>query len=263
MSGNIYLTGDTHGNVQARFSFRKHGSLKDLTDHDTMFILGDWGIFFNPKENPKSVHYNLNFMNQKPWKWYILRGNHDNKSMWTVGPEVQEGVRQCQYEDKIYENIFLIPDVAELEINGHNILCLGGANSHDLFYVVDPRDKKKMRSLRRRGCFFRIVGETWWPDEKMDLPQVKNFLDGKEEKHYDLILSHDHPAIINNYYMFDQPSIVSKPTEAEYYLEELRHNLNYDKWYFAHAHDESLGTSDGKVACLYTSILNYDTKEVI
>ena len=41
----IYITGDCHGEVLQRFSYNKHPFLKNLTTNDTIFVLGDIGLY--------------------------------------------------------------------------------------------------------------------------------------------------------------------------------------------------------------------------
>lgn len=43
----IYCTGDTHGQIIDRFSYKHHPELRDLTDKDYMFIAGDFGAIWD------------------------------------------------------------------------------------------------------------------------------------------------------------------------------------------------------------------------
>lgn len=61
---SIYLTGDLHGNIIDRFSYKRHPELRQLTNKDTVIVLGDVGLGFRGYEEEDI--YQLNWLNQKP-----------------------------------------------------------------------------------------------------------------------------------------------------------------------------------------------------
>mgnify|MGYP003300569383 FL=1 len=64
----LYVTGDIHGNVTDRFSFRKQSITRELTQEDVVVVLGDFGIPFGvqcPHEDQKTELYDADWLNRK------------------------------------------------------------------------------------------------------------------------------------------------------------------------------------------------------
>lgn len=61
----LFITGDTHGRVIERFSFRQNATLRQLTNKDTVIQLGDFGQPFGPTTY-KEAEYVFKFLNDKP-----------------------------------------------------------------------------------------------------------------------------------------------------------------------------------------------------
>lgn len=277
--GNIYVTGDTHGDNVARFSFKRHKELKDLGLQDCMFMLGDTGICWPGYE--KQNIYDLDFMASKPWTFFLVRGNHDNYGVFSdikcaitdsnsaidmmycddddviVGDlssdkvenyhwnesgcpfEVELGkVHRLCYNDKTYDNIYLINEACVIDVCGKHILIIPGAKSHDIDIILDPQDKdfqEKKRALRKRGRWFRIKNQTWWEKEDIDIEQAEEILKCCESDYFDFIFTHDCPGEMCKIYAREGEFRMA-PTKAESYLESLRQTLNYGYWCFGHMH---------------------------
>lgn len=258
----IYLTGDIHGDIVPRFSFRQHKNLSGLDSSDAMFVLGDVGICWPGYE--KENIYALDRMAEKPWTFFLIRGNHDNTKVWRqlTNMSVKDNSAQnwnnhiwknsgcdftCEsgdvyrltYMGKDYSNIFLIPDTAILQVCGKRILCIGGAKSHDIDIILDPDApdfKSRKRHLKKTGRWFRVLNESWWPDEDVDVDCAETVLYGHDDQRFDYILTHDAPSIMCKMYSREGPRLAA--TFAESYLESLRLTLDYGSWVHGHMHAE-------------------------
>ena len=255
----IYLTGDTHGQVIERFSYRQYPDLRNLTSDDFMFVLGDFGqpfgkTFYNEAKNV------FRFLNDKPWTTIVVGGNHDDYDYWESCPQVSfyGGVaRQATFDNEIY-SVFFVDHITIFDIDNEHILCIPKAESHDIWNLLDPEDndfKSKKRQLKRSKQFFRVKHESWWPQEKMDVEENMSFMEQHEDEHFTLILSHDAPSMITKF-LSSGPGRLN-PTEGERYLEVLRQYLDFEAWFHGHFHLDIGWPSqyDERIACLYETVL--------
>ena len=255
----IYITGDTHGQVIERFSYRQHPDLRNLTTEDFMFILGDFGQPFG-KAFYKQAQNTFRFLNDKPWTTIVIGGNHDDYDYWESCPQVSlcGGIaRQATFDNETY-SVFFIDHITIFNINDEHILCIPKAESHDIWNLLDPEDenyKMQVRQLKRTGQFFRVKHVTWWPQEKMNVEENMNFMEQHEDEHFTIILSHDAPGKINDFFASDLSRL--KSTEGERYLEMLRQHLNFDAWFHGHYHVDATWPSryDDRISCVYYNIL--------
>ena len=120
-------------------------------------------------------------------------------------------------------------------IDGKNILALGGADSVDKFR--------------------RTEGLSWWKEEAItdeDVSRVDNNI------YYDYVLSHCCPLSIfneNKIYLCTLGNIVDDSNPdfhiSENKLEQVYNFIDFGKWYFAHYHQDI--HIDDKFTCLYHS----------
>lgn len=132
---SIFITGDTHGEVIERFSFNHHAPLRNLTEDDTMIIAGDFGGIWDYNCQSKRDAYILDWMEQQKYHFLIVLGNHENWDAYETMPvEKWNGgrVRVCTYMNKEYHNIHIVDKTSIFDIEGHHILCVAGAESHDI-----------------------------------------------------------------------------------------------------------------------------------
>jgi UDP-2,3-diacylglucosamine pyrophosphatase LpxH len=146
-----YVLGDIHGYWSVILQHLNH-----VDETETCYIqVGDFGIGFDDLEkevdkllrlNARLVEYNSDL--------FIIRGNHDNP-MWFNEGDFKDIKEQLT-------NIFFVPDYTVLNLDGENILFIGGAVSID-------------RVPRRMDG----PGRSWWSDEvvKFDFEKVKDFRD--------------------------------------------------------------------------------------
>lgn len=257
----IGITGDVHARVIERFSYKQRPELRQFTKDDYMFILGDFGQPFGPNSY-KEARNVFQFLNDKPWTTIVVGGNHDDYDYWESCPQVKfcGGVaRQATFQEEKY-SVFFIDHITILDIDDCHILCIPKAESHDIWNLIDPEDKYykiKKRNLRKMHAWYREVHKTWWPQEKMDVEENLNFMEEHEDEHFDLILSHDAPSLITQW--FKRPGDIARctPTEGERYLEVLRKTLDFDSWIHGHFHFDGTWNEiyDNRIMGLYYDII--------
>ena len=120
-------------------------------------------------------------------------------------------------------------------IQGKNILTLGGADSVDKFR--------------------RTEGLSWWKDEAITDEDVSRI---DSNIHYDYVLTHCCPLSVfneNKIYLCTLGNIVDDSNLdfhiSENKLEQVKNFIDFDKWYFAHYHQD-IHIND-KFTCLYHS----------
>ena len=135
MKDNTYnsfiVVGDTHGNHKLIIHRIKSLQLTDMT----ILHVGDFGVGFNDENVDRAELRKLdNVLIEKNCKLIVIRGNHDN-------PALFDG----KWSDS-FKNIEMVPDYTIVNVNGDDILMVGGAISIDR----GPR-KRDMLSYARSG----------------------------------------------------------------------------------------------------------------
>ena len=169
----IVVTGDVHSNILQRFSYRQYPELRELIESDYVIIAGDFGCpWYNPELKcydywtrpgaEKEEHYKLNFLNNKPWKTIVVMGNHDNYDLVEKMPYTEIGgakVRQCYYDNVLYENIYYVDTPQYMYLQEKKLLLVPGAMSHDAEVVFDWDDpclKQKVKQAEKEHKWYRI-----------------------------------------------------------------------------------------------------------
>lgn len=172
----LYL-GDIHGGFNI---INQYVKLYDIRDAHIIQV-GDFGVGFKSveKERKELLMYHDLLVKRNVIVWAI-RGNHDYKPHFDNDPF---GL----------SNIKLVKDYTVLNLEGKNILCIGGAVSVD----------RKMRYTKHQniGRFDVKTGsETWWPDEGFDFDNDKL----KDLRDINIIVTHTAPdyCIPDNSYGF-------------------------------------------------------------
>lgn len=283
---SLYFTGDIHGQPMNNLSFSKASDLREVTEEDTMIILGDCGLPFGIEmptyeiDYKKTDLYNISWLNSQKYQTIFICGNHDDRSAISKMPIVEKyggQVRQMEFDSVQYPNIVYIDKPGIYTIEDKTCLIIPGAQSHDVWGgILDPDDPEFMEKLKeasRKQEPFRIKNWTWWEDEDIDIELCRKL--SKEQKwetrDFDFILTHDCPALYNKIFTSSYGIGRLKSTEGEEYLEELRNTLSFDTWLHGHMHVNklyppaskeinSLGQTytcpgDNRVFCLYDEIL--------
>jgi predicted phosphodiesterase len=144
----LYL-GDLHGNFSLIHQYVKNYDIKDAH----IIQVGDFGVGFAllDKERRALGMFHDLFVKNNVIVWAI-RGNHDFKPYFDNDPFG-------------FSNIRLVPDYTVLELEGKNILCVGGAVSVDREW--------RYTGAQRRGEFNVVPGQSWWKDEVFVLEKEK------------------------------------------------------------------------------------------
>jgi DNA repair exonuclease SbcCD nuclease subunit len=152
----MYL-GDIHGNFNVIHQYVKMYDIKDAH----IIQVGDFGVGFNTfaKEKRMIEAYHPLLVKNNVTVWAI-RGNHDYKPYFDNDPFG-------------FTNIKLVPDYTVLNLEGNNILCVGGAVSVDREFRYTKKQKLGIFENDTLGV------ESWWPDELfvLDVDKVKDLKD--------------------------------------------------------------------------------------
>lgn len=227
----IYLTGDKHRDDFLTYLPKFCEELKP-TINDTLIVLGDAGInWYTGKKDDEFKKFLATF----PITIFCVHGNHEIRpfNIPTYKEEKRFGAKA--YVEEKFPNLIFAKDGEIYNIDGNEILVLGGA------YSVDKE--------------YRIPGVSWWEDEQPS-PQIKKHASSNIRKHnykVDYVVSHTLPykyVPIETFKFY----IRGVDITTEKWLDGIEDRLNYKKWYGGHYHIEK--TQD-KVRIMYgeTTIL--------
>ena len=125
------------------------------------------------------------------------------------------------------------------EIDGKSIFTFGGASSHDIDGGIlepdDPDYKKKKKELDEWWRSYRINHVSWW---KQELPSLEEMEEGRRnlalhDNKVDFIVTH---CCATSTQILLDGSMYKRDIETDY-LEEIRQNISFNKWFFGHYHD--------------------------
>lgn len=219
----IFVTGDTHGEIDC-------GKLKifaekrpQLTKNDYMLIAGDFGgLWF-----PKNLESDLKFFSDLPFTILFVDGNHENFDLLNSYPVSEWNGGKVHI---IKPGILHLMRGQVFEIDKKTFFTFGGGTSID----------KK----------FRKEGVSWWAQE---MPTYEEFEEGISNLNainnkVDYIISHScderalfYPPVNGKYKslkIYPENSLLS-------YFEE---NIEYSYWFFGHYH------VDGKITEKKTAV---------
>ena len=138
----IMYLGDLHGNFNLINQYLKTFDIKDAY----IIQVGDFGVGFNGMlKEKRTLEYTHTELVKRNVIVYAIRGNHDYKPWFDSDPFG-------------FTNIKLVKDYTVLNLEGQNILCIGGAVSVD-------RMMRKTKNQRAGNFDIKTGNESWWPDE--------------------------------------------------------------------------------------------------
>ena len=256
----MYVTGDTHGpkkfsfhsvdGVLPRLNTQNFPEQKTMDKTDLVFILGDFGCVWEQEESKEEKNV-LDWLENKPFTTCFIDGNHENHarlSSFPVEPWNGGNVH------KIRPSVLHLMRGQVFNIGEVKIFTFGGARSHDIKDgILDPfRDADKIRRWQKVGTkFFRINGVSWWPEEMPSQAEMDEGIQNLERNGWtvDFIMTHDCAA--------STKAVVSMggftPDELNRYLENIKQNATWKKWFFGHMHDNR-NLPDGQ-CMLYEQII--------
>lgn len=209
----LFITGDTHNNIDIyKLDAKYFPEQKDLTKEDVLLIAGDFGVPWY-KPHTKADEALLDQYEARNFTTVFVDGNHENfEALYEYPKTVFAGA--CCHQLRPHVLHAMRGEV--LQLAGHKILCMGGADSHDKIY--------------------RTAHISWWREERPSLEEFEHARRNLIEQKPDIIVSHDAPArIVLEMYPKDHPGVVPE------YLEQLcttaeENHINVTDWYFGHHH---------------------------
>ena len=243
---------------------------KDLGKEDYLVICGDFcGILDTDRQKMRESSDEkkaMDWLEERPFTTLFVPGNHENYDRLTgckderflnswffseMPPEEKEKLRQG-YPRKLWHGGFvreIRPSVLMLEsgeifeINGMHCFAFGGGRTRErpdgILDPLDYRDEKAFLEdcASKRDEQFQIRGVSWWAEE---IPSREEMERGRENlrsfmmdhDRMDFIFTHDAPTSDKLDLGFDRSVI----NELNHYLESVKDELPYGKWFYAHLH---------------------------
>lgn len=210
----IFVTGDLHSyiDVDKLYEFAFHKG-KNLTKEDYVIICGDFGVIFNYKGMTAKEQALLNWLDSAPWTTLFVDGNHE------CFPRLAAYDIEEWHGGKVHR---IMPSVIHLirgevfEINDRTLLAFGGARSTDKYW--------------------RIEGQSWWPEEEPTFVDFDNAMKNLEKIDFkpDLIITHEMPLDYKK-------TLYARKIDAADKTSQLLNSIlyfcpNYGKWYCGHHH---------------------------
>ncbi len=235
----IFITGDTHSDFR-RFSRKVFPEQREMTKDDTMIIAGDFGGVWHGREdwqNRKAEDHNLDELEARSFTTVFVPGNHENYAR-LMSDEFPEKRWNGGRVKEIRPSVLMLMRGEMYEIDGCRIFAFGGASSHDIKDGIldgdDPGWKEEARRLNRQGkYYFRVKGISWWPEELPSEEEMQHGRDTLEDNGWyaDYVITHCASTSVQTLAGFYERDVLTD------YLDELRGNLDYKRWFFGHYHD--------------------------
>lgn len=196
----IYITGDTHGDIN-RF---KHADFKKIKKRDTLIICGDFGFIWDKSPKEKRL---LKWLGKRRYNVVFADGAHENFDE-LEQYEIEEwcGGMTRKISGKLRHlirgNIF--------EIDGKRILVFGGG-----------------------------VSETRGTQGKNN-PAAEDFeraIENLQRYNYELdyVVSYEPPTMITEFLALNSPS-KSENDSLSRYLDEISQKTDFERWFFGKHH---------------------------
>ncbi len=198
----------------------------DIRDQ-TIIQVGDFGVGFVSYEEDRATIDGLSdYLGGRNLHMYAIRGNHDNPALFTHNSPMNG------------EHITLLPDYSVLEIEGHKVLCVGGAISVD-------------RGARQ------AYGHPYWPEEPMVWDEAR--LRSLDLSGLEIALTHNCPSVAPPYahnkmvlsYAATDPTLigdlVSERGRLDAMYEALKELARPAYWFFGHHHAYSQVEDGGTI----------------
>lgn len=219
----LYL-GDIHGNFNIVNQYVKLYNIKDAY----IIQVGDFGVGFGTLiKEKKHLEMTNDVLKKRNIILYAIRGNHDYKPYFDNDPFN-------------LSNIKLVKDYTVLNLEGKNILCIGGAISVD-------RCRRKTKNQKIGRYDIRNGFEEWWPDEKFNWEDDKLI----NLKDINIVVTHTAPdyctpdnsngfgPFVNNYIALDTElklDLMDERREMTMAFQTIKENNDITHHYHGHFH---------------------------
>ena len=247
----IYITGDCHSDFR-RFSTKIFTEQKEMSKDDYVIICGDFGGVWDKDRESSREKYNLDWLDSKSFTTLFIDGNHENFDRLDAFPveEWHDGKVH-----KIRNSVIHLMRGQIYEIQGKSFFAFGGASSHDIdggiLELDDPDFHRRKKRLNREWIPYRINHVSWWEQEiASDAEMLEGVMNlQKHGNEVDYIITHCCATSIQ--------ALLSlggyEPDKQTDYLEKIRQQVQYKKWFFGHYHDNKQVTADDLL--LYEQIM--------
>ena len=210
----VYFTGDIHGSPMRVIQF---ANKFNLTENDTIVILGDVGAnyFLNALDN--DMKFELNSVNPTI---LCIHGNHEARPN-TIGTyNLTDWNEGKVWVEERFPNLKFARDGEIYTIEGLKYIAIGGAYSVDKYYRI-------------------ARGYGWWSDEQPS-DEIKIHVEKQlSENKIDVFLSHTCPYKYEPTEVFlsgiDQSTVDSS---TEKWLDTIEAKFNYKAWFCGHWHTD-------------------------
>lgn len=196
----IYITGDTHGDINELLG-RK---IKGLRKGDKLIITGDFGFIW---DNSKNELKNLQKLSKKKFDILFVEGAHENFELLS---KYKDADLYCGTGIKIDHNIYCLKRGELYNIDGFSVFTLGGGA--DITPIDDsyinaksmPTDEEYENAIKKLDTVNRSV---------------------------DLIITHEAPASVKR--LINRDSTIN---ELNLFLDTVLQNTKFKSWYFGSLH---------------------------
>lgn len=214
----IYITGDTHGDIDFPRLREFFGKTK-VSREDYLIVLGDAGIVWSEEYSFIREYDSLGLT------VLFIDGNHENFDMLNSFPKTKFCGAMCH---QLSPFIYHIIRGEILRLDGWTFFCMGGATSID-------------KACRRN----RI---SWWEEENIDPRDIANGYANLAEADFrvDYVLTHCAPSFVV-WQMFRYR--IDPNTEI---LQKFHKKIEFKQWFFGHYHEDR---TLRQFRCFYYDIL--------
>ena len=204
----IYITGDTHGEIERFRELESKGVV--LNEDDYIIVCGDFGFIYFDDDKEQEW---LDELQEKPYTILWIDGNHENF----------DAINRYDIEEwnggkihRIRKNVLHLMRGQVFNIEGKKIFTMGGAYSIDRY-----RREENVR---------------YW---KAELPSKEEYDEASEnlkanDFKVDIIISHTAPKELILKRLELHPD--SRDGELTGFLEWVMYECEFKKWYFGHWH---------------------------
>lgn len=210
-----------------------------MTKKDYVIICGDFGGIWCQQSDlvqQKTEKYWLRWLYEKPFTTLFVDGNHENHARLNDMPVSEWHGGKVH---KVWDSVYHLMRGEVYDIDGYRFFTFGGAASHDISDGIIDGSKPdwKRQAIRMEmddKYLYRVSGISWWEEELPSEAEMRNGLNNLERvgNKVDYIITHCAPSTIQN----SITDIYGNDRLTDY-LELIRTNVTYEKWYFGHYHE--------------------------
>lgn len=127
------------------------------------------------------------------------------------------------------------------DIEGYTFFVMGGARSHDIEDgILNPGSSDfdiRYRRLKNRKASFRVLGQSWWPEEMPSDKEYRLALKTVERMNWnvDYVVTHCGPTSV-----VQQLDSRYESDPLTDFLERIRKRIQCHYWLFGHYHDNQI-----------------------